>query len=221
MKPSSARNRTVSSRSSTTRPTWTKLVTPELWLSIEADRLARGRGLRSRDHIAARGGRSRRAAASTGSTSDRFNGIDACGADAASPLGRAHRTTAHGRRGHRRAPRRPEGRSNRRSQRRTPRGAAAGPSVQTTAATHDTGHPPDSPDDRSPRCRFEAHAALRLSGRGWARDPRQRRRQAVAHRGGSAVREATSATDAHWLAPRTSHGGRRPRLLQRGREGAT
>src|SRR5947207_2064162 len=30
-KPSSSRNRTVSSRSSTTRPTWTKLVTPGRW----------------------------------------------------------------------------------------------------------------------------------------------------------------------------------------------
>src|SRR2546421_259362 len=42
-KPSSARNRTVSSRSSTTRPTWTKLVTPGRWLSIEVKRLARDR----------------------------------------------------------------------------------------------------------------------------------------------------------------------------------
>src|SRR5438132_1204954 len=32
-KPSSARNRTVSSRSSTTRPMWTRLVTPGRWLS--------------------------------------------------------------------------------------------------------------------------------------------------------------------------------------------
>src|SRR5437667_9040496 len=42
-KPSSARNRTVSSRSSTTRPMWTKLVTPGRWLSIEVKRLARDR----------------------------------------------------------------------------------------------------------------------------------------------------------------------------------
>src|SRR5438270_10245826 len=34
-KPSSSRNRTVSSRSSTTRPMWTKLVTPGRWLSTE------------------------------------------------------------------------------------------------------------------------------------------------------------------------------------------
>src|SRR4051794_22832152 len=43
--PSSARNRTVSSMSSTTRPTWTKLVTPGRWLSIEVTRLARDCGL--------------------------------------------------------------------------------------------------------------------------------------------------------------------------------
>ena len=42
-KPSGARNRTVSSRFSTTRPTWTKLVTPGRWLSIEVKRLARDR----------------------------------------------------------------------------------------------------------------------------------------------------------------------------------
>src|SRR5207247_7512417 len=39
-KPSSARKRTISSRSSTTRPTWTKLVTPRRLLSIEVERLA-------------------------------------------------------------------------------------------------------------------------------------------------------------------------------------
>src|SRR3954454_19129337 len=43
-KPSSERNRTVSSRSSTTRPTWTKLVTPGRWLSVEVKRLARAGG---------------------------------------------------------------------------------------------------------------------------------------------------------------------------------
>src|SRR4051794_6840198 len=42
--PSSARNRTVSSRSSTTRPTWTKSVTPGRWLLIEVKRLGRDRG---------------------------------------------------------------------------------------------------------------------------------------------------------------------------------
>src|SRR6188472_4428509 len=41
-KPSSSRNRTVSSRSSTTRPMWTKLVTPGRWLSIEVDRSVAG-----------------------------------------------------------------------------------------------------------------------------------------------------------------------------------
>jgi hypothetical protein len=41
-------------------------------------------GCRSRDDIGrAHGGRSRRAAASTSLLSDRFDGIDACGADAA------------------------------------------------------------------------------------------------------------------------------------------
>src|SRR5216110_2425193 len=54
-KPSSARNRTVSSRSSTTSPTWTKLVTPGRWLSIEVKRLARDRrGCRSREDRGAR-----------------------------------------------------------------------------------------------------------------------------------------------------------------------
>jgi hypothetical protein len=46
VKPSSARNRTVSSRSSTTRPMWTKLVTPRRRRSIEVKR-------RARDHRAA------------------------------------------------------------------------------------------------------------------------------------------------------------------------
>src|SRR4051812_13542974 len=44
-KPSAARNRTVSSRSSTTRPMWTKSVTPGRWLSIEVIRLALDPGL--------------------------------------------------------------------------------------------------------------------------------------------------------------------------------
>src|SRR3954454_16548390 len=44
-KPSSARNRTVSSRSSTTRPMWTKLVTPGRRPSIEVKPLARDRAL--------------------------------------------------------------------------------------------------------------------------------------------------------------------------------
>src|SRR5206468_4079908 len=50
-KPSGARNRTVSSRSSTTRPMWTKLVTPGRWLSIEVKRLLRSAGCRGREDI--------------------------------------------------------------------------------------------------------------------------------------------------------------------------
>jgi hypothetical protein len=37
--------------------------------------------------------------------------------------------------------------------------AVAGTSVPTTAAIDDTGQPPDSPDDRSPRCRFEGESS--------------------------------------------------------------
>jgi hypothetical protein len=55
-------------------------------------------------------GRSRRAAASTSSAPDRFNGIDARGADAAPRPGRAHRTSDHRRGGPRRAPRPPDAR---------------------------------------------------------------------------------------------------------------
>src|SRR3954470_3648245 len=50
-KPSSARNRTVSSRSSTTRPMWTKSVTPGRWLSIEVNDSLEVAGGRVREDI--------------------------------------------------------------------------------------------------------------------------------------------------------------------------